>query len=212
MENTIDNRHANAALIAERNTLIKLYEEHLQYTFVVENDNFGATGKFKKILDNVRLRRELTGQTKYKHSPMYVYVTISPPEEEEHLLQQRTEKCANKKWMEHYLYAFEQRSKDPLHPHGAHTHLLFYRGKKTPSSIKTEIGRTFPEWNLKYQFTNIPENIVPYLQGFKQGELKPTHSADLIWRTKRGLANLYQCHRYDTDCPFSLILEENDKK
>ncbi len=145
------------------------------------------------------LTKRATNRKKCKRY-RYVFMTINPlPRVTLAMMQSRMSKTLNKKWIENYIYCYEQRSetfKDM--GNGKHIHILFtLRQTKSPWQCKSEVYNTWKDHvgsmrSIDHKYANYPDNFVNYIKGIKKGSTKDLkHKVDLRWRASVGLQDIY---------------------
>lgn len=142
--------------------------------------------------------RKISNQVTPK-SEKYVFITINPKSNGEYTLQEYYDiiqpmlhKALGKVFIEDWIYCYEFTSltTHPTRGFGLHIHLCIRLTKKHRAKgiahIRKEFVSTFrsaaTRQNIVLRYNSDPTNFVHYIQGFKEGQYKPTHDIDVELR------------------------------
>lgn len=151
-----------------------------------------------------QLREELLAKDDAQLPPI-MFVTISPryeiPVEKLKIIMA---KLIRKKWIEKYIYVFEQRGETEEDIHGTHIHLLIHRKGKRASQVIREITNSVKHitdvlcdkiFNIRFvkEDDDNVARVLNYITGKKADESKhKKQEIDKIYRQKYGLKDFYQ--------------------
>lgn len=154
-------------------------------------------GELDEYLPLLGEMRELSGKKKAKITE-WILITINPDELHQNIktLKTKVEKFVTRKFIEEYIYNFEQRGTESVQ--GIHTHILLKQNcrdgdtfrKSTINTFKSLVGNNMAI-NFKY-ITTKPEQAIPYITGVKQDDDKQDKMAmDVKWRNENNLNAFY---------------------
>jgi len=164
-----------------------------------------AEPTMQKLWDeNQLLYEELLKKKDKEHSDI-IFITINPrPDVPFDDFKSIMEKISRKKWLQRYLYVFEQRGDTPenagLKPHA---HLILYRDGKKPSQVIREISNSVKHiTNVEHdeifnvRFVNEEDqsvkNVFNYVLGTKASVDKHAkQEIDILWREQIGIKKYY---------------------
>lgn len=191
----------NASTKALDKTIQKYYENI--YRMEIEL-GIGSQSLIDLHKRQTELREQLLAKDDAQLPPI-MFVTISPrydiPVEKLKVLMAR---LIRKKWIEKYIYVFEQRGEAEDNIYGTHIHLLIHRKGKRASQVIREItnsvkhvtdvmcDKTFNIKFVKEDDENVAR-VLEYITGVKADESKhKKQEIDKIYREKYGLKDYYQ--------------------
>ncbi len=141
--------------------------------------------------------------------PLYVFITLNLKDDNYfNSFQSCIEKSVTKKWIEWYMYAYEQRSTEGSEFTGYHVHMLLCRGRKSPSEVKREFQLTFRQLinvgnhhclNFKFICKDHIHQKIDYILGEKQSKKAALCDRDVEMRKLNDLEDHY-CSEF-SPCP-----------
>lgn len=190
------------ASINARNKVIQQYYENI---FRMELELGRAP---KELIELHNKQKALKDEISLKNDtqlPPIMFVTINPRfDVEVDDLKEIMSKLVRKKWIEKYIYVFEQRGENANDIKGAHIHLMLYRNGKRASQVIREISNTIKHitninddriFNIRFVKED-DQNVarcLNYITGKKADEDKhQKQEIDKIFREKYGLKDYYQ--------------------